>query len=139
MLHATAIAVAAVVIGVAGTLGLVGLRDGDGTKLVSRAQLAALPSAPAGAHGAAEIVHAGSAIELRLTLTGMPTPNGYYEAWLFDPATGTMYPMGPLTESGGTVTVTGIDLGRYRGVDISAQPMDGSGGHGESMLRGALR
>ena len=42
-------------------------------------------------------------------------------------------------ESGGTVTVTGIDLGRYRGVDISAQPMNGSGGHGESMLRGALR
>ena len=36
ILHATAIAVAAVVIGVAGTLGLVGLRDSDGTKLVSR-------------------------------------------------------------------------------------------------------
>jgi hypothetical protein len=139
ILHATAIAVAAVVIGVAGTLGLVALRDSDGTKLVSRTQLGALPTAPAGAHGSAEIVHVGSAIELRLTLTGMPTPSGYYEAWLFDPVTGTMYPMGPVTESGGTVTVTGIDLGRYRGVDISAQPMDGSGGHGESMLRGALR
>jgi len=24
-------------------------------------------------------------------------------------------------------------------VDVSAQPMDGSGGHGESMLRGALK
>lgn len=139
ILHATAIAVAAVVIGVAGTLGLVALRDTDGTKLVSRTQLAALPTAPAGAHGSAEIVHVGSAMELRLTLTGLPSPSGYYEAWLFDPATGTMYPMGPVTKSGGTVTVTGIDLGRYRGVDISAQPMNGSGGHGESMLRGALR
>lgn len=139
ILHATAIAVAAVVIGVAGTLGLVALRDTDGTKLVSRTQLAALPTAPAGAHGSAEIIHVGSAMELRLTLTGLPSPSGYYEAWLFDPATGTMYPMGPVTKSGGTVTVTGIDLGRYRGVDISAQPIDGSGGHGESMLRGALR
>ena len=138
-MHATAIAVAAVVIGVAGTLGLVALRDSDGTKLVSRTQLAALPTAPTGAHGTAEIVHVGSTIELRLTLTGMPTPTGYYEAWLFDPASGAMYPMGPVTGSGGMVTVTGVDLDRYRGVDISAQPMDGSGGHGESMLRGALK
>jgi hypothetical protein len=139
ILHATAIAVAAVVIGVAGTLGIVALRDGEGTKLVSRTQLAALPAAPAGAHGSAEIVHVGSAIELRLTLSGMPAPSGYYEAWLFDPATGTMYPMGPITESGGTVTVSGVDLGRYRGVDISAQSVDDSGGHGQSMLRGALK
>lgn len=139
ILHSTAIAIAAVVIGVAGTLGLVALRDSDGTTLVSRTQLTALPTAPAGAQGSAEIVHTGSAIELRLTLTGLPAPSGYYEAWLFDPATGTMYPMGPVSDSGGTVTVTGVDLGRYRGVDISAQSMDGSGGHGESMLRGALK
>ena len=139
ILHATAIAVAAVVIGVAGTLGIVAMRDSDGTKLVSRTQLGALPAAPAGAHGSAEIVRVGSAIELRLTLAGMPTPSGYYEAWLFDPVSGTMYPMGPVTDSGGTVTVTGVDLERFRGVDISAQPMDGSGGHGESMLRGALK
>jgi Anti-sigma-K factor rskA, C-terminal len=139
VLHATAIAVAAVVIGVAGTLGIVVLRDGDGTKLVSRTQLSALPAAPPGARGSAEVVHVGSAIELRLTLTGMPSPDGYYEAWLFDPATGTMYPMGPVAASGGTVTVTGVDIGRYRGVDISAQSMDGTGGHGQTMLRGALK
>jgi hypothetical protein len=139
ILHATAIAVAAVVIGVAGTLGIVALRDGEGTKLVSRTELAALATAPAGAHGSAEIVHVGSAIELRLTLSGMPAPSGYYEAWLFDPTTGMMYPMGPITESGGTVSVTGVDLGRYRGVDISAQSVDGGGGHGQSMLRGALK
>ncbi len=139
VLHTTAIAVAAVVIGVAGTLGIVVLRDGDGTKLVSRTQLSALPAAPPGARGSAEVVHVGSAIELRLTLTGMPSPDGYYEAWLFDPASGTMYPMGPVAASGGTVTVTGVDLGRYRGVDISAQSMDGTGGHGQTMLRGALK
>lgn len=139
ILHATAIAIAAVVIGVAGTLGIVALRDSDGTTLVARAQLTALPTAPAAAQGSAEIVDVGSAIELHLTLTGLPTPSGYYEAWLFDPATGAMFPMGPVTQSGGTVTVTGVDLGRYRGVDISDQLMDASGGHGESMLRGALK
>lgn len=139
ILQATAIAVTAAIIGVAGTLGIVALRDSDGTKLVSRAQLAALPAAPAGAHGSAEVVHVGLATELRLTLSGMPTPPGYYEAWLFDPAGGTMFPMGPITASGGTVTVTGVDLGRYRGVDISAQAMDGRGGHGQTMLRGALQ
>jgi hypothetical protein len=139
ILHATAIAVAAVVIGVAGTLGIVVLRDNDGTRLVSRTQLSALPAAPTGAHGSAEIVHVGSAIELRLTLAGMPSPAGYYEAWLFDPVTGTMYPMGPVAASGGTVTVTGVDLGRYSGVDVADQSMDGIGGHGQSMLQGALK
>ena len=138
ILQATAIAVTAAIIGVAGTLGIVTLRDSDGTKLVSRAQLAALPAAPAGAHGSAEVVHVGLATELRLTLSGMPNPPGYYEAWLFDPTSGTMFPMGPISASGGTVMVTGVDLGRYRGVDISAQAMDGRGGHGHTMLRGAL-
>jgi Anti-sigma-K factor rskA len=139
ILQATAIAVTAAIIGVAGTLGIVALRDSDGTKLVSRAQLAALPAAPTGARGSADVVHVGLATELRLTLSGMPNPAGYYEAWLFDPNSGAMFPMGPITAFGGTVMVTGVDLGRYRGVDISAQAMDGRGGHGQTMLRGALQ
>jgi hypothetical protein len=138
-LQATAIAIAAAVIGVAGTLGVVALRDSDGARLVSRAQLAPQPTAPSGARGSAEVVHVGSATELRLALAGMPAPAGYYEAWLFDPVSGAMYPMGPITAAGGTVTVTGVDLDRYRGVDISAQSASGPGDHGQSMLRGALR
>jgi hypothetical protein len=137
--QAAALAAAVAVIAVAGVLGLMALRGGDGTTPLSRTQLAALPEAPPSAYGSAELVRVGTATELRLTLSGMPLPVGYYEAWLFDPGTGAMYPMGPITATGGTITVTGVDLGRFTGVDISAQPMDGSGGHGESMLRGALK
>ncbi|HEY2794227.1 MAG TPA: anti-sigma factor [Micromonosporaceae bacterium] len=109
------------------------------THVVAATRLTALAAAPASAYGQAEVVRTGSGTQLRVTLSGMPAPSGYYEAWLFDPATGDMYPMGPLTLDGGVLSISGVDLSRYTGVDISAQPIDDSGGHGLSMLRGTLR
>jgi hypothetical protein len=137
--HATTLALTAAIIAVAGALGIVAaVRSGDGITVVSRSELAALPPAPAGARGSAELVKVGDRTELRLTLQGLPPPSGHYEAWLFDPATGTMHRMGPVRRTGGTVPVAGIDLRRYSGIDVSAQTADDNGGYGHSMLRGVL-
>ena len=134
------LALAAAVVAIAATLGITtALHRTTSMQVVATTALAALPAAPQEAKGNASLVRVGSATELRISLTGMPQPSGYYEAWLFDPASGTMYPMGPLTTTGGTLEVSGIDLARFTGVDISVQALDDSGGHGQSMLRGALR
>lgn len=139
VLRAAGLAIAAAVIAVAGTLGIIAVRDSDGGTIMARAQLAATPDAPAGAAGSADLVRVAEGTQLRLTLSGMPAPGGYYEAWLVDPSTGSMYPMGPITSRGGTVMVAGVDLTRYTGVDVSAQPVDAGSGHGDRLLWGTLR
>ena len=68
----------------------------------------------------------------------MPTPQGIYEAWLYNPTTGAMIPLGAMGVDGGRYDVTAFDLAAYSVVDVSAQSFDGAQGHGQSVLQAPL-
>ncbi len=73
------------------------------------------------------------------------TGEGFFEAWLIDPATGAMVSLGPVpTAAPGQVTAElpvprGLDVSAYDLVDVSAEPLDGDPTHsGVSLVRGTL-
>ncbi len=142
---ATAVAVVALAVGVAGTL--VATRDrGSSTALrcgtvVARADLSALPLAPRGATGEARVLCEGADRRLHLHVTGLPLQPGYYEVWLIDPDTMEMTAIGQLGDGGDVLLplASTTDLRKYRLVDISAEEYDNNQAHsGESLLRGQL-
>lgn len=140
-----AAAVAALAVGVAGTL--VATRDRQqniaqpcGT-VVARADLSALPLAPPGAAGEARVLCNGPDRRLHLNVAGLPLQPGYYEVWLIDPDTMEMTAVGQLGEGGDVLLplASTTDLRKYRLVDISAEQYDNNQAHsGESLLRGQL-
>jgi hypothetical protein len=140
-----AAAVAALAVGVAGTL--VATRDRErpeqaqcGT-VVARADLAALPLAPPGAIGEARVLCDGPDRRLHLHVKGLPLQPGYYEVWLIDPDTLEMTAIGQLGDGGDVLLplASTTDLRKYRLVDISAEQYDNDQAHsGQSLLRGRL-
>jgi hypothetical protein len=139
---------AAVALGIAGTLAATRLFGDDvapptaacGT-VVARADLSALPLAPAGATGEARVLCDGPQRRLHLHVTGLPLQPGYYEVWLIDPSTMEMTAIGQLGDGTDVLLPlsTTTDLRKYRLVDISAEQYDNNQAHsGESMLRGQL-
>ncbi|MET7392542.1 anti-sigma factor [Dactylosporangium sp. NPDC005572] len=107
-----------------------------------RVELEALPGAPSGLSGYACLVGAGGDRKLLVHAEGMPArADGDYEAWLLDPASLGVQPLGVLGSGADqelTVPDT-LDLARYNVVDISAEPHDGNAAHsGHSVLRGLL-
>jgi hypothetical protein len=139
--------VAAVAVGVAGTLTATRLLRNDpapslacGT-VVARADLSALPLAPPGATGEARVLCDGPQRRLHLHVTGLPLQPGYYEVWLIDPNTMEMTAIGQLGDGNDVLLplTSTTDLRKYRLVDISAEEYDNDQAHsGKSMLRGQL-
>ena len=102
-------------------------------------------SAPAAAHGTVVMVSLGpTARQMTITISGLP-PAGrghFYEAWLLQPASGKMLPVGVLLTPGSPVSYrlpATLTLG-YGYVDISRQANDGDPAHSaDSVLRAQLR
>jgi hypothetical protein len=133
-------ALAAAIVGVAGTVAVVRLNQRPAPVAVTaHADLAPLPIAPATARGEAEIL-AGD--QLRLDVRNLPLTPGYYQVWLMNPEDlSQMLPVGVLGAVPDTVLSIAptTDLNRYRLIDISAQAYGGDGTHsGKSVLRGTL-
>lgn len=134
-------AAAAAVLAIAGTVTVIRLTDRPPPPSVTaKATLSPLPTAPATARGAAQVL---SGEELRLAVANLPLTTGFYEIWLLNPDDTTkMVSIGSLPSRAGDVTLPippGTDLNRYRLVDISAEAHDGNAAHsGDSLLRGTL-
>jgi hypothetical protein len=138
-------AAAAAVLAIAGTVTVQRFTDRPTTTPVTaKATLSRLEGAPAAAAGAAEVL-AGN--QLRVNVRNLPLTTGFFELWLLDPEEPTkMLAMGNLSRaalSGQEDVVLplpeGVDLNRYRLVDVSAEAYDGDAAHsGKSLLRGIL-
>ncbi len=138
------LAVAAVIV----TLGALGggyllgrHNDGAAMNTASHATLLAQPGAPAGVTGTAVVHATAQGHQLTIDSSGLPLRQGYYEVWLYNPASGGMQPVGALADDGsGTFTVAGsIDLRSYDVIDVSAQDYGGSTVvHQNSVLQGPL-
>ena len=133
-------AIVGILLGIGSTVGVVALREpapqsetvvatGSFTPKVAMAEKAA---------GTVTVVQTPAGRQLRITVTGMPSPQGLYVAWLYNPATGGMIPLGAMGTAGGQYDVTGYDLDAYSVVDVSAQTFDGGEGHGQSVLQAPL-
>jgi len=106
-------------------------------EVVAEARLSALPTAPTGAAGTAQVVRDGEHQVLRLRMSGLPAPAGLYQIWLYD-GDATMIPLGVLTGEGADVTIPDtIDISTFPIVDVSAQKV-GQQEHGISVLQGNL-
>lgn len=114
----------------------------EGTSVTGAARLETRPAEGVDGAGAAD----GTRV-LQVWLDELPDTgaDGFLEAWLIDPVTGSMVSLGPVdTGSGGAATVeltvpSGLDVSTYALVDVSAEPLDGDPTHsGDSLLRGTL-
>jgi Anti-sigma-K factor rskA len=106
-------------------------------RILAKADLVAQPAAPAAARGRATIVDTGHGLQMRLVLSGMPAPTGYYTVWLYDGRT-VMIPIGSPGPAPLNVPAAADDLTKFSIVDVSAQQL-GQQQHGTSMLQGRLR
>ncbi len=134
-------AVAAVVVLLAGATAvglLLGGPEDDGTP-TPYAGVRLEPVQGSGS-GTVSMVEDGSHTRMTVTTTGLPETGSrrYYYAWLLDPETNKMLPLGQVDADG----TTSFDLDRrlvaaYAAVDISAETDDGDPAHSPvSVLRG---
>jgi anti-sigma-K factor RskA len=130
------VALAAVLIGIAGTLGVQSLRDKT-PSIVAQASLGSKNVATRAAQGSATIIDTGHGLQMKLDVSGMPSTTGYYAVWLYDGAD-TMIALGTLGSAPLNLPSSASNLSRFSIVDISAQEL-GQQEHGVSMLQGALR
>ncbi|MEV4539536.1 anti-sigma factor [Asanoa sp. NPDC049518] len=133
-------AAAAAVLAVAGTVAVDRLSHRAPAETVTaRATLSPLPTVPSAAGGTVQVLAAG---EMRVDVRNLPLTTGFHEVWLIDPDDPTrMVAIGNLTDRPDVVLPVppGIDMNRYRLVDISDEPHDGDAAHsGRSLLRGTL-
>jgi hypothetical protein len=109
--------------------------------VVASASLSALAGTPSSAGGRAEVVRVDDRLQLRVDARNLPLREGFYEVWMFDPRSNTMQPMGTLDVGHQTSfpIPNGVDIVKFAGVDVSAEPFDGNPDHSaESVLRGTL-
>ncbi|MFJ5991331.1 anti-sigma factor [Lentzea sp. NPDC092896] len=135
-----AVAAVAAIAGSAGTIIVDRVTTSDSVivdQVLVQAELTRLPSAPTTANGTARVVRTADRTVLRVSVDGMPAPEGLYQVWLFD-GVATMIPLGVLTSGQVDLPVPpGVDLATYRVVDVSAQRL-GQQEHGTSVLQGNL-
>jgi len=111
-------------------------------EVIASTSLTALAGTPSDAAGKAEVVRLDDRLQLRVDARNLPLREGFYEVWMFDPGTNTMQPMGSLDVGHRTsfAIPSGVDIARFAGIDVSAEPFDGNPEHSaESVLRGQLR
>ena len=136
-------AVAAAAVGVVGTLAAVRPWEEDAPAVVvasASASLGPVSGGPGGVTGRAVVVQAAAGPRLEVTAAGLPSPEGYYEVWVFD-GTSRMVSVGTLgpDASASLPLPATMDLGTFRVVDISAERYDGEQTHSQdSVLRGTL-
>jgi anti-sigma-K factor RskA len=91
--------------------------------------------------GVADLINTAGGTELRVGVTGLPTPQGFYELWLINTDGQRMVSLGVLDpRSGGTYVVPPkLTAQGYRIVDVSLEPEDGKPEHSlDSVIRGTL-
>ncbi|GAA2513841.1 anti-sigma factor [Winogradskya humida] len=133
-------AAAAAVLAVAGTLTVTRTADRQPAEHVAaHATLSPLPEVPPAAHGTATVLADGT---IEIDTRDLPLTTGFHEVWLIDPADTTrMVALGNLSQDQDALLPVppGVDLNRYRLVDVSDEPHDGDAAHsGHSLLRGTL-
>jgi hypothetical protein len=131
---------AAAVLAIAGTVAVdrfVGRSPAE--TVTARATLAPLATVPASAGGTVRVLADG---EMRIDVRNLPLTTGFHEVWLIDPDDlSKMVAIGNLPDKADAVLPVppGIDMNRYRLVDVSDEPHDGDAAHsGNSLLRGIL-
>jgi anti-sigma-K factor RskA len=133
--------VAAVALGVAGTLGVLRpWRSDPAPVTASAATLTAVSGGPRGVSGRAVVVRGPAGPELRVSASGLPLQQGYYEVWVFDGGSN-MVSLGVLGANSAALLPLPptLDLRTYHVVDISQEPYDGDQTHSkDSVLRGTL-
>lgn len=135
-----AIALAAALVAILATLGLTSGRGGGPTdRVLASADLAPQDPAVTGAHGRVELIDNGDGRQLRVTVSGLPTTDGFYEIWLYD-GKAAMIPVGALGSAAQTIVSVppSADQTVFTIVDVSAQQL-GQQAHGKSLLQGQLR
>jgi anti-sigma-K factor RskA len=133
-------AAAAAVLAVAGTVTVDRfVRRTPAETVTARATLSPLPTVPGAAGGSVRVLSDG---EMRIVVQNLPLTTGFHEVWLIDPDDPTkMVAIGNLSDKTDAVLPVppGIDMNRYRLVDVSDEPHDGDTAHsGRSLLRGTL-
>jgi hypothetical protein len=131
-----AAAVVGAVVGTAATLGWQSLHTG-GPRVVASATLRPLPTKQG--TGTAEVEDVDNQRELAVRVTAPPTRRAYLEVWLMsDPKH--LISLGTLQSSAGRFTLPpGLDLSKYKIVDVSVEPYDGNPAHSaDSLVRGSL-
>ena len=139
-----ALIAAAAIVGVAFGAGMMsGLRSPATVPAPSglaSASLAPRAAAAKGASGSAQLLLVSGEQVLRVRVTGMLEPTGFYEVWLYDPSADKMVAIGTLgsSDSVDLPVPAAVDPRAFHVVDISAQPLNGDPSHGQSMLQGSL-
>jgi anti-sigma-K factor RskA len=131
-----AAAIVGAVVGTAGTLGWQSLHRG-GPRIVASATLRPLPTKHG--TGTAEVEDVNDQRELAVRVTAPPTRGEYLEVWLMsDPKH--LISLGTLQSPSGRFTLpAGLDLSKYKIVDVSLEPYDGNPAHSaDSLVRGSL-
>ncbi|MCD5352021.1 anti-sigma factor [Kineosporia mesophila] len=134
--RAALLAVAAALVGIAGTLGVQTLVERPPT-IVAEASLGSKNAVTRAVRGTVTIVDTGHGLQMKVDVSDMPSTTGYYAVWLYDGAD-TMIPLGTLGPAPLNLPASVSDLERFPLVDISAQQL-GQQAHGVSLLQGALR
>ena len=109
---------------------------------VTTAPLEPYGAAPAGVRGEVELYDTEPGHTRVRIRTGDLSPTDtthFYYAWLLDPETQKMLPLGQLGPEGGSFDVADSILAAYSAVDVSLEADDGDPGHSvTSVLRGDL-
>ncbi len=106
--------------------------------VVGTASLVALPDHQGS--GKAEIIQTSRGPELIVDVDSLTPSDGFYEVWLIDPKTFQMVGLGALNNNSGRFPIPdGLDLSKYRVVDVSIEPYDGNPLHSkDSVVRGEI-
>jgi hypothetical protein len=133
---------AGLIIGIAGTAGIVQLTQAPATRVVAEIALSPLPQFPRwqGAAGTA-VMRATASQQLMVVTLHAPRQPGFYEVWLLARDGVSMISLGDLNagHTGTFIIPPGTDLHNYSRIDISLQPFDGSTQHSKtSVVRGSL-
>jgi hypothetical protein len=105
------------------------------------AEIASVPLRPVTGSAAGRVTMSGPAAETEMTISthDLPAPGAghFYYAWLLDPATNKMLPLGQVSPTTTAHFEVPSDLlTRYHAVDISLQADDGDPAHSDtSVLR----
>jgi hypothetical protein len=138
-----AVAAAALVAFAAGAL-----LTGDDDDRRSREPIADVVLTPTdispGARAEGDVVDAGAGFSINIDVSGLdPAPQGeYYEGWLHDAATGDWVSVGTFHMRGGdgrVVLWSGVPLGRYNELVVTAEVEGSTGGHGDILLEGQFQ
>jgi hypothetical protein len=133
---------AGLIIGIAGTAGIVHLTQAPATRVVAQIALSPLPQFPQwqGTAGTA-VMRATASQQLMVVTLHAPRQPGFYEVWLLARDGVSMISLGDLNagHTGTFIIPPGTDLHNYSRIDISLQSFDGSTQHSKtSVVRGSL-